>query len=91
MISRMLDVAQEVIFTRSSSEVRVCRFMRHSTDGLGKPLKAQAMVAVVPYRRSRSEGSIVNLGAAVQGGNISSMQASKCDMLHFSMIMLTLL
>ena len=58
----------DVILTRSFSELTVSRSLRHSTDGFGKPLNAQAMVAVVPYKRSRSVGSIVNLGAAVERG-----------------------
>ena len=64
MISRTLEVAQEVIFLRLSV-VTISPSFRQTMEGAGWPLKAQLTVAVLPHLRSRSFGFMVNLGAAV--------------------------
>ena len=59
-----LEVGQEVIFNRSSA-VRISLSFLHTTEGLGQPLKAQVMIAVVPCFSVMSAGVMVNLGVAV--------------------------
>ena len=59
-----LEVGQEVIFIRSPA-VRISLSFLHTTEGLGYPLKAQVMIAVVLSSSVMSAGVMVNLGVAV--------------------------